>query len=97
MLLKEYLTLNKISVCQFSRYTDISLPTLHNIVRGRKDIRLSTAMTIEKATHGKVTCQDLAGHILHIKRYETQRASKGKAKTHGLTVAQVRPQRVSEF
>ena len=73
MRLKEYLDTRKIHYNKFAKQVNISLTTFYSIVSGHKDIRLSTAYKIEKATEGLVTCQDLACEIKVIKEYAMQK------------------------
>ena len=76
MKLKEYLDHNGIYAARFARSIGMCTTTFHNILKGHQDIRLSTAIRIEKATHGKVTCQELADDIRIVKNHNA-----GKKKT----------------
>ena len=58
MKLSEYLEHRGISARKFAEKAKISPPTIRNAIKG-KDIWLSTALKIEKASEGKVKCKDL--------------------------------------
>ena len=60
MKLKEYLEHNNIKGKAFAEFVGISATTLYAYMEGKKDMRLTIAYAIEKATFGKVTCQELA-------------------------------------
>jgi len=48
---------------EFSKKLGVSYPTMTNIVQGKGDIHLSTAVRIEELTEGKVTCKDLVNPL----------------------------------
>ena len=58
MKLKDFFTHADITMVDFSKKTGICLRTFYNIYEGR-DIKLSVALKIQKATHGIVKCEDL--------------------------------------
>jgi hypothetical protein len=58
MRLKEFLQLNKIKGEIFAKHAGITHRTLMYALSG-KDVKLDTAMKIEKATCGAVTCYDM--------------------------------------
>lgn len=58
MRLKEFLHLNKIKGEIFAKHAGITHRTLMYALSG-KDVKLDTAMKIEKATCGAVTCYDM--------------------------------------
>lgn len=55
MLLKDYLTKNKITLRQFSKLCDISATKLCFILSGKKSALKKHAERIEKATNGEVS------------------------------------------
>ncbi len=59
MKLKEYLDEMGISQIKFARRCGVDARTIHNILKGKQDIRLSIALKIEELTDGKVTPKDL--------------------------------------
>ena len=58
MRLREFLELNKIKGEVFAQHAGITHRTLMYALSG-KDVKLDTAMKIEKATCGAVTCYDM--------------------------------------
>lgn len=58
MKLIEYLTDIGITPAVFAKKANISAPTIYNVLKG-KDIYLSIALRIEKATKRKVKCREL--------------------------------------
>lgn len=58
MQLREYLDKQDLSMEDAAKKLGVAYGTIHNLLNGR-DIKLSIAMRIEKATQGKVTCKDL--------------------------------------
>ena len=58
MKLKKYLKDNDISINAFSKKTSLARPTIVRAMEG-KEIYLSCACRIEKATKGEVTLKDL--------------------------------------
>ena len=64
MKLYEYLESQSINVAGFARRIGVSNRTMWNILRG-DGIKLSTAMHIEHATDGRVTCQDLYATMIN--------------------------------
>lgn len=58
MRLKEFLANNKIKGEIFAKHAGITHRTLMYALSG-KDVKLDTAMKIEKATCGAVTCYDM--------------------------------------
>ncbi len=85
MKLKEYLKLQKYPITRFAEAIGISITTFHNILRGHKDIRLSTAMRIVKATQGIVSFEELAEDIKVIKTYEAQRRQPKRRKKQSVS------------
>lgn len=63
MKLKDYLDSNGIKYHAFAEKIEISPKSLWSILYKGTDMRLSTAMKIENATRGEVTCQELAKEI----------------------------------
>lgn len=59
MELKTYLNDIGIPLAVFARKIGVSIPTIHNAIKGERDIRLSLAIAIEDLTDHKVTCRDL--------------------------------------
>ena len=59
MHLHEYLYKNKIKHEDFARQIGVSRSTLHRIMTGEMDPRLSIVKKIEKATNGEVSAQDI--------------------------------------
>jgi AcrR family transcriptional regulator len=51
----------------FARKANVSPPTIYNVIKG-KDIFLSIALRIEKATRHKVRCKDLLSESLLLKK-----------------------------
>lgn len=61
MLLKDYLDRNEIKVTTFAEHVGVTTSAMYSYLQNPlKDMRLSIAFAIEKATSGSVTCQDLA-------------------------------------
>lgn len=60
MKLGEYLENKGWSPSLFARKCGLSHTTVHNIVYEIKNISLNTALTIQKATDGEVTFEDMA-------------------------------------
>lgn len=60
MKLRKYLELNGIKHAYFAKQLGITPTRLTIILKEETDILLSTAVAIEKATCGHVTCKDLA-------------------------------------
>lgn len=58
MKLIEYLVDIGITPAKFAKKANVSAPTIYNALQG-KDIFLSIALRIEKATKHKVRCKDL--------------------------------------
>jgi len=58
MKLRDYLKESGISITAFSRKCKLTPCTMHHILNGR-DIKLTTAYRIEKASKGEVTMHDL--------------------------------------
>jgi len=58
MKLSDYLEERGISARKFAAKANITAPTLRNAIKG-KDILLSNALKIERASEGKVKCKDL--------------------------------------
>lgn len=63
MKLREYLKHNNIKGKAFAEYIGVTSTALYAYLAGKKDMRLSIAYNIEKATLGAVTCQELAKGI----------------------------------
>lgn len=59
MNLKEYLRINSISQLEFSKKIGISESALRYIINENRDLGVSTAFAIEKATNGEVTARDM--------------------------------------
>lgn len=59
MDIQDYLIENEISQTDFAAIVGVHLITLHNIVKKGGTPSLETALKIEKASDGKVTCEDL--------------------------------------
>jgi DNA-binding XRE family transcriptional regulator len=59
MKLSDYLKMTRLRQDEFAELVGISKGTLKNILKGKYDVRLSTALRIEKETKGKVKCKDL--------------------------------------
>lgn len=59
MKLERYLKEFCINKHEFSKKLGVSYPTMANILDGKRDMHLSTAIRIEEITEGKVTCKDL--------------------------------------
>jgi predicted transcriptional regulator len=64
MNLRDYLEMEGIKKCHFAKRVNITESTLHSIMSGRTDPRLSICLRIEKATGRKVKCQELASPLL---------------------------------
>jgi DNA-binding transcriptional regulator YdaS (Cro superfamily) len=62
MKLKEYLDDYGIKYLAFAEKVKLNPKTLRDIINGA-DMKLSTAIKIEDATKGEVTCRDLANNI----------------------------------
>lgn len=67
MKLEDFLELMELTVKQFAEIAGVDKQTIYRYVNQGEDIRLSTAIKIEKASLRKVTCQDLAQGIKTIK------------------------------
>lgn len=59
MLLKEYLDEVGIPITVFAKKVGTCPATIHNILHGNRDLRLSIAVKIEETTKGLVKCKDL--------------------------------------
>lgn len=59
MRLEQYLSGLELDMRKFARHAGVTEGTIRNIVTGRKNVNLLTALKIEKATMGVVKCQDL--------------------------------------
>ncbi len=59
MRLKEYLDNLGIAQSKFARKLGISKSTIHNIIEGKVEPVLATAIGIEDLTQGAVTCREL--------------------------------------
>ena len=59
MKLTEYLKEIGIPLTVFARRIGVSTATIHNLVREKRDPRLSIAVKIEDATKNRVTCREL--------------------------------------
>lgn len=60
MRLDEYLNTLHIDPKAFANAIGVSERTIRNVMAGKKDFYLSTALKIEKQTIGAVKCKDLA-------------------------------------
>lgn len=58
--LKKWLESNEISQNEFAKKIGIPKSTMSRYINGQRTMPVSIAVKIEKATKGKVTCQDLA-------------------------------------
>jgi DNA-binding transcriptional regulator YdaS (Cro superfamily) len=58
MKLSEYFTLTKEAKIHFAKRIDVAEHTIYNILNGNPPT-LQVAVAIEKATEGKVKCEDL--------------------------------------
>lgn len=63
MRLDKYMKDKCVNKNEFSKKLGVSYPTLANIVAGKGDIHLATAVRIEELTEGKVTCKDLVNPL----------------------------------
>jgi len=59
MKLKDFLTESNRSTADFAHEVEVDRNTLYNIMQGRFEPRLGTAMRIVEKTEGKVTFKDL--------------------------------------
>lgn len=59
MKLVQYLQQNNLKQKEFAKKIGVSCATISNLVAMKFDIHLSTALSIEEATEGQVTCKDL--------------------------------------
>ncbi len=62
MKLVKYFKEMCVNQAEFSKKIGVTPVTIANILAGKYDIRLTTALRIEDATDGKVTCRDLINH-----------------------------------
>jgi len=76
MDLSEFLKINNLSLWEFSQSTGISYVTLKSVINGREPM-LSTAIRIEDATFGKVTCREIM-HSIRLKSKAKDSAKKEK-------------------
>ena len=67
MHLKDYLERNNINKNAFSRACGVSSGTLYNFLNRRRDLHISVALRIERVTHGAVTMQEMAAHVIPVK------------------------------
>ena len=58
MKLDEFLKKNRIFAPEFAERSNLSVPLIYNVLKGR-DILLSNAYRISRATEGKVKLEDL--------------------------------------
>jgi DNA-binding transcriptional regulator YdaS (Cro superfamily) len=58
MKLREYLEKKGIKITSFARQIGVTETTMHNILSG-KDLKLTTALKIERLTEGAVKCCEL--------------------------------------
>jgi predicted transcriptional regulator len=61
MELKKYLEFTGMSVEELSKIAGVTQPTLYNILL-KKEIKLSTALKISRATKLVVKCEDMEPH-----------------------------------
>lgn len=59
MKLSEYIEDMGISVAKLTRISGLTKRSIYNLMNEKRDIRLSTAVKIERATKGKVTCREI--------------------------------------
>jgi DNA-binding transcriptional regulator YdaS (Cro superfamily) len=59
MDLKTYLAENKLSQGRFAQKIKVGILTIHRVIKEKGTVSLPLALKIEKATKGKVTCQEL--------------------------------------
>lgn len=59
MRLEKYMKDMCINRNEFCKKVGVTYITITNIIRGKGDIHLATAIRIEEVTEGKVTCRDL--------------------------------------
>jgi len=58
MKIDEFLKTEDISIRKFAKKAGITAPTLTRALKG-EDIRLSVAMKIERASQGRIKCQEI--------------------------------------
>ncbi len=58
MKLKEYLDSHCVNMKQFCKKADVSSNTLYKLISGG-EVVLSVALRVERATEGRVTCQEM--------------------------------------
>lgn len=78
MRLEEYIEEFGISPPKLAKKANVSALTIRNIMQGKKDIQLSTALKIEAATKGQVTCREMLPKILLEQMLKAPSQSKGQ-------------------
>jgi DNA-binding transcriptional regulator YdaS (Cro superfamily) len=76
MKLREYLNEHGTPISVFARRAGVSEATIHNILDGNKDLYLSVALRIQKATKGQVTCEDLISEEIVQKGFKRKNQQK---------------------
>lgn len=66
MFLTEYLKRNELSKKEFADIAGLCIPTIFQLYKG-KTIQLPTAIKIQRATHGKVSCEEIYTEFLEKK------------------------------
>lgn len=78
--LKEYLDKWQTPIMAFARKVGVTAPTIQTVLKDSCDIHLSTAIAIEQATDGMVTCKELLPSDFQKKRKEQKTDGRGKKK-----------------
>lgn len=67
MNLKEFIEDSGISITKLAKKAGITSATIYNIFNGR-DVKLSIAVKIQRATKNKVTCEDIYEDFIEKKK-----------------------------
>lgn len=78
MRLEEYIEEFGISPPKLAKKANVSALTIRNIMQEKKDIQLSTALKIEAATKGQVTCREMLPKTLLEQMLKAPSQSKGQ-------------------
>lgn len=66
MKLSEYFEEYQVSVAKFAKKVGVAPMTIHNLLEGR-DVKLSIGVKIQRATKGKVTCEEIYVELIEKK------------------------------
>lgn len=82
MRLEEYLEEFGTTVPKLAKKANLSAITVRDVVNQKRDPQLSTALSLEAATKGQVTCREMLPEALLVaiaKGFKTEKSQKGLA------------------